>query len=194
MKLSDDDIRARLAAPSGEWRSEQSLIDSAVLAVVVERDGVDRLVFTQRRDDLPVHAGQISFPGGAREGEEDAVSCAVRETCEEVGLASGGLDVLGRLPDRVSIAGYLVACFAARLSEPSAYEPQLTEVSEVFEVPYAAFLERKRWSTRPTTHPRARFKSVPYFAYGDHTIWGLTGIILRDFVRIAGEFNPTPGV
>ncbi len=194
MKLSDDDIRARLAAPSGEWRSEQSLIDSAVLAVVVERDGVDRLVFTQRRDDLPVHAGQISFPGGAREGKEDAVSCAVRETCEEVGLEPDGLDVLGRLPDRVSIAGYLVACFAARLSEPSAYEPQLTEVSEVFEVPYAAFLERERWSTRSTTHPRARFKNVPYFDYGDRTIWGLTGIILRDFVRIAGEFNPTPGV
>ena len=192
MKLSDDEIRANLAAPTGEWRSEPSLIDSAVLAIVVERDGVDRLVFTQRRDDLPVHAGQISFPGGAREGEEDAVSCAVRETCEEVGLGSDGLDVLGRLPDRVSIAGYLVACFAARLREPHPYAPELAEVSEVFEVPYAAFLERERWSTRATTHPRARFKSVPYFDYEDHTIWGLTGIILRDFVRIAGEFNPTP--
>ena len=86
----------------------------------------------------------------------------------------------------------LVACFAARLSEPHPYEPQLAEVSEVFEVPYAAFLEKKRWSTRATTHPRARFKSVPYFDYEDHTIWGLTGIILRDFVRIAGEFDPTP--
>lgn len=194
MRLLDDEVRARLEPPTGEWRSERDLRDSAVLALAVERDGVDRLVFTRRREDLPVHAGQVSFPGGAREGPEDAVNCAVRETCEEVGVDPAGVEVLGRLPDRVSIAGYLVACFAGRLHAPAPYEPQLSEVSEVFEVPYAAFLDRGRWSLRTTTHPRARFRNVPYFDYGDRTIWGLTGIILRDHVRLVGEFNPTPGV
>ena len=29
----------------------------------------------RRRDDLPFHPGQVCFPGGAREGDEDAVAC-----------------------------------------------------------------------------------------------------------------------
>ena len=191
MRLEDAEVRARLDKPEGVWRSEKGLRDSAVLAILVERDGLDHLVFTQRRDDLPVHAGQVSFPGGACEGSEDAVSCAVRETCEEIGLVASGLTVLGRLPDRVSIAGFKVAGFAARLTEDQLYRPQISEVSEVFELPFAGFLEPERWSYRKTTHPLARFPNVPVFDYGERRVWGLTAIILRDFVRMVTEIDPT---
>jgi len=99
--------------------------------------------------------------------------------------------VLGRLPDRVSIAGFKVAGFAARLTEDQPYTPQLSEVSEVFELPFAGFLEPERWSYRKTTHPLARFNNVPVFDYGERRVWGLTGIILRDFVRMVSGVDPT---
>ncbi|NJN14204.1 MAG: CoA pyrophosphatase [Planctomycetes bacterium] len=98
MKIDDDLVRFRLELPLGDWNSQGSLRDSAVLALLVEREGVDRLVFNRRRDDLPFHAGQICFPGGAREGEEDAVACALRETEEEMGVGGAHIEVLGRLP------------------------------------------------------------------------------------------------
>jgi 8-oxo-dGTP pyrophosphatase MutT (NUDIX family) len=181
MKLDDAFLRASLHPPTGEWRSEPGLRDSAVLAVIVARDGEDRLVFNRRRDDLPFHAGQICLPGGAREGAEDAVACAVRETCEEMGVAPASLDVLGRLPDRVSIAGFKVAAFVARLSGAARFAPRAEEVAEVFEVPCAAFADEARWGFTETSHPLARFSKVPCFAYEGRLVWGLTGILVRDF-------------
>jgi len=78
VRIPDETVRGRLELPLGDWRTVDGLRDSAVLAILVERGGDDFLVFNRRRDDLPYHAGQICFPGGAREGGEDAATCAVR--------------------------------------------------------------------------------------------------------------------
>ena len=114
MRIADGTVRSRLELPLGDWRTVEGLRDSAVVTILVERGGEDFLVFNRRRDDLPYHPGQICFPGGAREGSEDAATCAVRETCEEMGLKASDLVLLGRMPDRVSIAGFLVTPFALR--------------------------------------------------------------------------------
>lgn len=190
MRIDDATVRCRLELPLGHWRSEDGLRDSAVLAILVEHDGVDHLVFNRRRDDLPHHAGEVSFPGGTREGGEDAVACAVRETCEEMGLDASDMEVLGRLPERVSIAGFKVVPFAARMREPRPYHLAEDEVAEVFEIPCDAFLQGNLWGHRDTTHPLARFRRVPFFTYGEQTVWGLTGIILRDFVTQVMGFAP----
>ncbi len=191
-RLPDAHVRERLAAPTPEWRTEAKLRDSAVLLVLVEKDGVDHIIYTLRRDDLKAHAGQVCFPGGRRESDEDAITCALRETEEEIGLPRTALTLVARLPDRVSIAGYLVAPFVARLDHPRVYTPDTTEVAAVFEVPFPALFERDRWRFRPLSHPRARFKDIPYFEYGDYTVWGLTGIMTRDFIRAVADFDPGP--
>lgn len=191
MLLDDADLRRRLDPP--DPRSESGLRDAAVLVPLVRRGDRDVLVFTLRRPDLAAHAGQISFPGGGRDGPaEDAVAAALRETDEEIGLAPSDVDVLGRLPDRVSIAGYLVAPFVGRVRAAPSYRPLETEVAEVFELPVAPMLDAARWTFRPSTHPLARFARIPYMDIEGRTVWGLTGVILRDFVRAACSFDPGP--
>ena len=190
MTVSDHPLRERLEPATGEWRTRETLRDSAVLIVLVRRDGRDHLVFQQRRDDLPAHAGQISFPGGARDEGEDAVACALRETQEEIGVPPEAVTLLGRLPDRVSILGYLVAVFVGRLDRPRPYAAEAAEVVEVFEIPYRAMLEEPRWSFREISHPLAQVLRVPYFDFEGRTVWGLTGIILRDFLRAANGSAP----
>jgi 8-oxo-dGTP pyrophosphatase MutT (NUDIX family) len=161
MKLSDDLVRARLELPLGDWNSQEGLKDSAVLIILVELDG------------------------------EDAVRCAVRETCEEMGLCDEDLEVLGRMPDRVSIAGFRVTPFVARLKERKLYALHEAEVAEAFEIPCAALLQKERWSFTTTRHRLARYHKVPSFLWeGDRDVWGLTGIILRDFVTMVMGFAP----
>jgi 8-oxo-dGTP pyrophosphatase MutT (NUDIX family) len=190
MLLDDEALRAQLDPPAGEWRTEDGLRDAAVILPLVRRASGDVLVFTLRRPDLPAHAGQISFPGGAREGDEDAVACAVRETDEEIGLPADALEVLGRLPDRVSIAGYLVAPFVARVRGAPVYRPLEREVAEIFELPLADIAAQDRWSFRAAKSPLARFPRVPACEVEGRCVWGLTGIILRDFMRRAASFDP----
>ncbi len=190
MNLDDALVAARLAPVALGWRSEPGLRDSAVLLPIVLREDGDHLVFNRRRDDLPAHAGQVCFPGGARGEGESVVACALRETDEEMGVPADAVRVLGRLPDRVSIAGFRVAVVVGRVEPSVVWRPRAEEVAEVFETPYAWTLEPARWSYRDTTHASARFARIPYFDSGRHVVWGLTGIVLRDFVRAVAGFDP----
>ncbi len=190
MKVSDETVRRRLELPLGDWSTTPGLRDSAVLAILVERDGEDHVVFNRRRDDLPFHPGQVCFPGGAREGDEDAVACAVRETCEEMGLEPGDLDVLGRLPDRVSISAFRIAPFVARLRSPRPYILHEAEVAEAFEIPCRDLTRPEGWGFTETSHPLARYRHVPFFRHGERRVWGLTGILLRDVVTLVMGYAP----
>ena len=195
MKIEDGLVQNRLEIPHGSWNSEEGLRDSAVLAMLVEKDGADHLIFNKRRDDLPYHPGQICFPGGARDPEDhDAMSCALRETCEEMGIPSDAIAVLGRMSDRVSIAGFKVACFVGRLQPGTAYHLEADEVDEAFEVRCEDLLLPDRWGYRDSNHRLARFKNVPYFNHDEtRVVWGLTGIILRDFVQQVMGWAPPVG-
>lgn len=190
MLLSDSDLSARLDDPTPEWRSEDGLRDAAVLIPVVRRGGSDHLVFNRRRDDLPWHAGQVCFPGGARTADEDVATCAVRETCEEMGITPDAVTIVGRGRDRISIAGFRVAVVTGRLDARAELVPDAREVAEIFEVPVAALLRREQWEHRPNNHPKGRVLEIPYFHHDGRTVWGLTGLIVRDFLRQTLDYDP----
>jgi 8-oxo-dGTP pyrophosphatase MutT (NUDIX family) len=163
------------------------LRDAAVLAPLFHRDGEDWLLLTKRREGLPDHPGQVAFPGGAREGDEDPVACALRETSEEVGIAPATVELLGRLPDRVSIAGFLVAAFVGRIPPPAGLRVDAREVERVLVVPVRRLLDEDRWRYEDRRSPLGVFRKVPFFDWQGPTIWGLTGMFVRDLVAVAGE-------
>ena len=88
--------------------SRQALKPAAVLLLVVNH-AEPTVVFTQRTADLADHAGQIAFPGGRREnGDPSPEATALREANEEIGLDTGRVQVLGRLPEYRTSTGYSV--------------------------------------------------------------------------------------
>jgi 8-oxo-dGTP pyrophosphatase MutT (NUDIX family) len=181
----DAALRARLAPPEPLWRPRPGLRDAAVVAPLVARGGEDRLLLTVRRADLPDHPGQVSFPGGARDGGEDAVACALRETEEEVGLTIPRDRVLGRLPDRHSIAGFWVAAFVARADPSATPRPDPREVARVIEVPVAALLDEALWRSEARPVPGGGTRVLPFFDWDGEVLWGLTGLFVRDLVEAA---------
>ncbi len=181
---TDATIRERLGPYDLLWRPRPGLRDAAVLAPWFTRGGEDFLLFTERRADLPEHPGQVAFPGGAREGDEDPLGCALREFAEEVGLDRAAVAVLGRLPDRVSIAGYTVAAFVGRIPPPRDLRPDPREVAAVFEVPLAALRDPALWREEPLRTPSGRLEpSVPFFDWEGHVVWGLTGRLVLDLLE-----------
>jgi 8-oxo-dGTP pyrophosphatase MutT (NUDIX family) len=72
--------------------------EAAVLMLLYPRQGELVLPLTQRTDTVEMHRGQVSLPGGAREPQDrDFAQTALRETCEELGIPEGAVQLLGAL-------------------------------------------------------------------------------------------------
>ncbi|MGE3333942.1 MAG: CoA pyrophosphatase [Rhodospirillaceae bacterium] len=162
-------------------------IPAAVLVPLIEHNDGFTILFTQRTAELKAHGGQISFPGGRVEPEDpDVVAAALRESREEIGLASNEVEVLGRLDPYVTVTGFEVIPIVGAVRPPLQVRADPVEVAEIFEVPLSFFLD-------PVNHQRhsrvANGVTRAYYAmpYGDRYIWGATaGMLLNLYDVLVG--------
>src|SRR5439155_19972017 len=66
---------------------------AAVLVPLLMAGGDVRVVFPRRTHTLSRHAGEISFPGGLAEPDEELPAAALRESEEELGLAPADVEL-----------------------------------------------------------------------------------------------------
>jgi 8-oxo-dGTP pyrophosphatase MutT (NUDIX family) len=152
---------------------------AAVLIAVVDRE-VPTVILTQRTADLASHAGQIAFPGGRIEPQDESpVAAALREADEEVGLKPGLVEPFGYLDLYLTFSGFRILPTVARVAPGYTLTLNPSEVAEAFEVPLEFLME-------PGNHQRQSrdWKGIirHYYAipYRDRHIWGVTAGILRN--------------
>jgi len=184
-----EQLRARLARTPGRALNLPGLVlrESAVLVPLFLRQGLPHLLFTKRPATLRTHAGQISFPGGARDPEDPTpLHTALRETEEEVGIDRSGVEVLGLLDEIPTITEFRIAPFVGVIPGHGRYRPSAEEIDELIEVPVAHLLAVG--GPRVERHPvRGTLRDVYYYDYGNHVIWGATARILRDLLQLIDE-------
>ncbi|HTH34036.1 MAG TPA: CoA pyrophosphatase [Xanthobacteraceae bacterium] len=160
---------------------------AAVLVPIVERSE-PTVLLTQRTADLASHAGQISFPGGRIEpNDESPVAAAMREAKEEVGLAPMLIEPIGYLDLYLTFSGFRILPTVARVKPDFSLTINPSEVVDAFEVPLQFLMT-------PANHQRKSrdWKGITrdYYAmpFGDRYIWGITAGILRNlYDRIYGQ-------
>jgi 8-oxo-dGTP pyrophosphatase MutT (NUDIX family) len=163
--------------------------DAAVLIPVLDRPDGDYVVFTKRADDLDEHPGQMSFPGGGRESEdEDLSATALREANEEIGLLAEETDPVGRLDDIRTITEYSVTPFVARVPDRK-YDPDDREVAEVVVLPVAGLTDPENHEHERREHPHYGEIVIHYFHVDDYTVWGATGRILVQLLELTTEWR-----
>ena len=172
----------------------------AVLVPLVERPEGLCLLYEVRADTMGRQPGEVCFPGGRLEPGEDAVSCALRETWEELGIPRPAVEVVAEL-DWLTHQGGFVLYPVLGIVAPEAAErlrPGPAEVKETFFVPvdwlrahppevYSYPLEPRVGEDFP--YDRIGFPQgyrwrggrveVPIYAWEGRAIWGLTGRITR---------------
>ncbi len=153
---------------------------AAVLVPLLDLDDLEQpeIVLTRRADHLPHHAGQVSFPGGAAEAQDQsAVQTALREAYEEIGLPRERVTPLGFLDRLDTISDYRVLPVVALVRGPIVWQSDQREVAEVFTVPFAHVMCLELYENRPVVRAGVEY-SIRYLQYQHHTIWGATAAIL----------------
>ncbi len=159
-------------------------VQAAVLVPLFIDQGVVHAVFTERRHDLPRHAGEISFPGGRREpDDEDLIATALRESHEEIGLPAAEVTIIGALePAPLIASGFGVYPFVGMVPDGFRWTPSDREVASVIELPLpdvAGGYGRREIERRGST-----IRTDTYVVDG-HTIWGATARIVTDLLERA---------
>ncbi|WP_246998970.1 NUDIX hydrolase [Halosolutus gelatinilyticus] len=163
--------------------------DAAVLAPVIERDGEHHLLFTRRADHLGEHPGQMSFPGGGAEPEDETIlDTALREADEEIGLRASEAEIVGQLDDIRTITEYAVTPFVARIPDRE-YDRDEDEVAEIIALPLSGLLDPENYEYERRDHPYYGDIVIHYFHVDGYTVWGATGRILVQLLELATDFE-----
>jgi len=159
--------------------AEEGVRDAAVLAPVLTRDGEGHVLFTKRAEHLTDHPGQMSFPGGGREPEDDdLLATALREASEEVGLDPAKAEVVGHLDDIRTVTDYRVRPFVGRVPDREYRPRDDEEVAEVAVFPVAGLVDPDNYESERRDHPHYGEIRLHFFHVGGYTVWGATANML----------------
>ncbi|HAZ98654.1 CoA pyrophosphatase [Halomonas sp. CnH100-B] len=174
-------LRKRLQQHTPQRLDHVALPEAAVLMPIVERPA-PTLLFTRRASHLNTHRGQVAFPGGKREpGDADLYATALREAEEEIALAPGLVQPLGRLSDVISLHGIRVTPWVGIIPPDLPLVADPAELDAIFEVPLSHFLDDQRTHTDVITVDGVAHY-VPSYHVDGHVIWGLSAMMLVELL------------
>jgi len=155
---------------------------AAVLVPVLDKPEPE-ILLTVRSEMLPQHPGQVSFPGGAVDRtDRSAVSTALREAEEEIGLDFSQVSPLGFLDRLDTNSDYRVLPVVGLIRSSFEWAPNEREVSKVFTIPLKLATNYQQYSHREIEY-EGKNVVVSSLDWQGNRIWGITAAILLNFGR-----------
>jgi 8-oxo-dGTP pyrophosphatase MutT (NUDIX family) len=208
LPLTIEDVRQALSAPlpgvegqkkmapqprSGEidrWANPENCREASVLLLLYPYATNGQvpelhLALTQRTEYPGVHSGQISLPGGRREGKESRQAAALREAMEEVGIIPNRLEMIGRLsPLYTPPSNFCIYPYVAFSTTRPNFRLEPQEVAELLEPPLSLLMNPANRREELWYFERYGPRRVPFFDVGGHKVWGATAMILSEFLAL----------
>ena len=161
----------------------QDLPEAAVL-VALSNLNQPEIIFTQRAAHMNSHAGQVAFPGGKKDPEDNSLfDTALREAEEEIALPRHHVSLLGELSQVISRQGILVNPYVCSVEGQPELVANEDELDAIFHVPLDYFLENKPDCFDCIKHPGGALY-IPCYFFKEYEIWGLSAMILSEFLEV----------
>ncbi len=172
---------------------EQARGRAAVLIPIINKPE-PTLILTQRAARMDSHAGEVAWPGGKQDPEDDNLAeTALRESHEEIGLPPDKVQVVAELRPFISKYGLLVTPFVGLVQHPVRLTANPDELDCIFQVPLSWLKSDPRTQTDIVSRFGETHK-VPVYHFDGFRIWGLTAMILWEFmVEGMGMDSSGPG-
>ncbi len=166
-----------------EELAPKPLRDAAVMIPIVMRQERPTMLLTQRPETMAAHPGQVAFPGGKIDAEdENATAAALREAEEEVGLRASDVKLVARSAPYVTGTAFRVTPVLGLVRTDFVARPDPTEVAHVFETPleYVMTAANHQRKTAFWNGKERRYIEMPWQGF---RIWGVTAGIIRDLYK-----------
>jgi len=172
-----DYLQLRLQQHQPRKVQQPDLAEAGVLVALTDEER-PQVVLTRRAVHLSTHKGEVAFPGGNRDpDDQNIIVTALREAEEEVALARSRVRVLGELDQVVSRFGYLVTPVLGLIpaQEPLIANPG--ELDAVFKVPLSHF------QLPPSRYFESGHIRIPSYDFDGFHIWGLTAMMIAEMMN-----------
>ena len=176
--------------PINTFPVKRSDVRDAAVLMALTRATKPEVVFIKRADHLSMHRGQVGFPGGMWEPDDkNLIDTALRESEEEIALPRDQVEVVAKLETEISLYAVRITPFLGFIPEGLAFEPELSELESVFQVPLDHLLTASN-HTESTFSTNVGVYNAPCIYYQDYCIWGITYRIMLNVFKEVFGFDP----
>ncbi len=153
---------------------------AAVLILIYGKEPT--IIMTERPKTMNHHAGEISFPGGTWEQDDnDVLSTALRETREEMNLDVRPQQIIGQIKPVTTLnSRFMIVPFICVLEEKPELSPN-SEIEKVLHIPLIPLLQTVEDDPDPA---HKSIQEMYTFRYQNHLIWGASARMLKQIMNI----------
>ncbi len=178
--MDANSLKAQLSGeilPSPKHDGKSKL--SSVLVIIYGSE--PKLLMIEKSKELKNHGGEIAFPGGKLNvDDEDLLETALRETKEEVGLSISRADVIAQLDNVTTLnSGFSITPFVCILDNLSKLKTN-SEVKSILHIPMIPFLQTLD-DDRDPYHKSVQ--EMYTFTFEDKIVWGASARILKNLLN-----------
>jgi 8-oxo-dGTP pyrophosphatase MutT (NUDIX family) len=158
---------------------------SAVLVNLYQGLSGVEVVLTKRASHLKNHKGEISFPGGRVEPDEQVHEAALREAVEEVALPAHDVTLVGELDHLLTVVSnsYIIPIVGMMPYKPTLVA-SADEVDRVLHVPLRELVRADTYASEVWETPMGS-RDIYMYHLDDETIWGATARVLTQLLHIS---------
>lgn len=180
------ETRLKLKMPSPNERTRESAV--LILFYPSENQIFIPLILRPQYDG--VHGGQMAFPGGRAEKEdENLIRTALREAQEEIGVRVSDVKILGKLTKLyIPPSNFYVQPVVGCMNRRPDFFPDPREVDQVIEMALSD-IHNPKIIGRKVLNVRGVEIDTPFYDILETTVWGATAMMIAELLMVIDSLD-----